>query len=329
MRSPAMLFLLPLGVLQGAPWREVKPVEIKEWKVPWADSRPRDPFVDGKGLVWFVGQRSDYVAYLEPKSGEFKRYELESGAGPHNLIVDSGGFVWYAGNRKAHIGRLDPKDGSITKYPMPDAAARDPHTLVFDQRGDIWFTVQVGNFVGKLATKTGRIELARVPTPDARPYGIVIDSKNRPWFNEFGSNKIATVDANMRLREYRLPHEGSRSRRIGVTTDDMVWYVDYSRGYVGRLDPATGKTQEWAAPSGARSLPYAMTIDDRNRIWLVESGVQPNRLVGFDPKTGTFFSETPIASGGGTVRHMIFHRPAREIWFGTDANTVGRAKVPE
>jgi len=25
---------------------------------------------------------------------------------------------------------------------------------------------------------------------------------------------------------------------------------------------------------------------------------------------------------------MYFHRPTREIWFGTDAGTIGRARVP-
>lgn len=328
MRSFSFLALTALLVPLATGASRVAPVEITEWKVPWENSRPRDPYVDGRGRVWFVGQRSHYAAYLQPKTGEFKRFELESGTGPHNLIVDTAGFVWYAGNRKAHIGRLDPRDGSIRKYPMPDSAASDPHTLVFDQRGDIWFTVQGGNFVGKLATKTGHVELVRVPTPDARPYGIVIDAKNRPWFNEFGASKIATVDANMRVMEMALPHAGSRARRIGITSDGMVWYVDYSRGFVGRLDPANGKTDEWAAPSGARSLPYAMAIDGRDRIWFVETGVQPNRLVGFDPKSREFFSVTEIRSGGGTVRHMVFHKPTSALWFGTDANTIGRAKVP-
>lgn len=36
----------------------------------------------------------------------------------------------------------------------------------------------------------------------------------------------------------------------------------------------------------------------------------------------------PGESGGGAVRHMVFHAPSREIWFGTDTNTIGRIKVP-
>ncbi|MEJ7810100.1 MAG: hypothetical protein WKG32_06735 [Gemmatimonadaceae bacterium] len=304
-------------------------VPITEWQVPWEKTRPRDPFVDPtEPRVWFVGQEGNYVAYLTPKTGQFKRYELPDGTNPHNVILAPDGGVWYSGNRNGRIGKLDARTGKVTEYMMPDAAARDPHTLVFDQRGDLWFTVQGGNYVGKLTTATGRVQLLKVPTPRARPYGIVVDSKNRIWFNEFGANKIGSVDPNtMALREYSLPNENARGRRIAVTSDDKVWYVDYTRGFLGRLDPATGKVDEWAAPSAGRSLPYAMTVDDRDRLWFVETGVQPNRLVGFDSKTQQFFGITAVGSGGGTIRHMIFHKPTGDIWFGSDVNTIGRAQV--
>lgn len=48
----------------------------------------------------------ELLAYLEPASGNFKRYEIEDDALPHNLIVDGKGMVWYAGNGNGHIGRL-------------------------------------------------------------------------------------------------------------------------------------------------------------------------------------------------------------------------------
>ena len=301
--------------------------EITEWTVPWENTRPRDAYVDGQGRVWFVGQRGDYVAYLEPTTGEFKRYDLEPGTGPHNLIVDDD-FVWYAGNRAAHIGRLDPATGAIEKYMMPDPAARDPHTLVFDHNGDIWFTVQGGNFVGKLGTRTGSVELMAVPTEDARPYGIVVDADNRAWFCELGTNKLATIDPEtFELQEFELPRADSRPRRLQVTSDGKVWYVDYAGGYLGQLDPQTGEAKEWMIPGGADARPYGMAIDDKDRPWFVETGPDPARLVGFDSATEEFLETTEIASGGG-VRHMYFHAPTREIWFGTDSNTIGRARVP-
>jgi virginiamycin B lyase len=323
------LALLPLTGVAGAMLLELAPIEITEWPVPWENTRPRDPFVDGQGRVWFVGQTGHYAAYMDPRSGEFRRFDMEDGAGPHNLIVDEAGTVWYAGNRGGYIGKLDPATGEIHRIRMPDEAARDPHTLVFDRNGDIWFTVQQGNFVGKLTRTTEEVRLIRVPTERARPYGIRIDAQNRPWFNEFGTNKIGTVDpATMELREYTLPAADARGRRIEVTSDGGVWYVDYARGSLGRLDPASGEVREWESPGGSESRPYAMALDDQERIWYVETGASPNRMVGFDPGTGEFFSVTEIESGAGAVRHMVYHAPSREIWFGTDANTLGRARVP-
>src|SRR5262245_26054783 len=151
-----------------------QPTEIKEWKVPWPDTRPRDPFVGRDGRVWFVGQEGHYIAALDTVSGQFKRYDLDPGTGPHNLIVDDSGTVFYSGNLTGHIGRLDPGTGKVTKYPMPDPAARDPHTLIFDNNYEqnrlIWFTVQGGNFVGRFNTRTGEVTLRKSPTPNSRPY---------------------------------------------------------------------------------------------------------------------------------------------------------------
>lgn len=307
---------------------QVGTVPIREWKVPWENSRPRDPAVAPDGRIWFVGQEGNYVARLDPGRGTFDRFEVDPGTHPHNVIVDAAGNAWYAGNRNAMIGRIDGTTGTITRYPMPDAAATDPHTLVLDRQGTIWFTVQNGNYVGKLVTATGKISLARIATPGARPYGIVLAADGRPWFDLFGTNKLATVDpVTMVVTEHTLPNPRTRPRRIAMTSDGAVWYGDYTAGAIGRLDPKTGAVKEWPAPGGVGSLPYAMTVDDQDRIWIVETGPKPNRLVGFDTKSERYLESTPIPSGGGTVRHMVFDRTTRVVWFGTDANTIGRAEI--
>ena len=111
-------------------------------------------------------------------------------------------------------------------------------------------------------------------------YGIVLDAKGRPYFDEFGTNKIGTIDpANGELKEYTLPSDRTRPRRIAMTSDGVIWYGDYTRGYLGRLEPATGKIEEFAMPSGPASLPYAMATDDQDRIWVAETGIQPKRCM--------------------------------------------------
>jgi virginiamycin B lyase len=238
-------------------------------------------------------------------------------------------MVWYAGNRAACIGRLDPATGDIDRYPMPDDRAGDPHTLVFDGEGRIWFTVQHGTMIGRLDPSTGQVDLVEVPTPNSRPYGIVVDSTDRPWVVEFAGGKVATVDPEtLELREYELPRPEARPRRVGLTSDQGVWFVDFAGGFLGRLDPGTGAVEEIPLPGGSRSQPYGMVVDRNDRIWLVETGVSPNRFVGYDTRSSEFVGEADIPSGGGSVRHMYYDEDQEVVWFGTDANTIGRATLP-
>lgn len=306
-------------------------VALTEWNVPWgAAGRPRDPSVDALGRIWFVGQEGNYVARFDQKTQKFERFEIDPGTNPHTVNVDPQGDAWYAGNRNGMIGRIDGKTGKITKYPMPTAEAKDPHTITFDAQGNLWFTLQNSNMVGHLDKKSGEVKLISMPTPRSRPYGIVMDKRGRPWFDLFGTNKIGTIDPqSLRVREYPLPDERARPRRIALTSDGAVWYGDYSRGFLGRLEPASGVVKEWPLPGGPTSLPYAMTVDEYDRLWFVETGRQPNRLVGFDPTTNVFFGETNLGPAGpNTVRHMVYDRGTHTIWFGSDRGTIGKAVVP-
>ena len=305
------------------------PDAVKEFKVPWAGTTPRDPFADQQGHVWFVGQMGNYVAVLDPAVGEFKRYQIDANTYPHDLVVDRQGGVWFTGNRNGRIVHLDPETGRLKTYLIPDSSVHDPHTMTFDAKGDAWFTAQYAGVVGKLATADGSIKLWHLGNT-SRPYGIVLDAKGRPYFDEFGTNKIGTIDPNTgALREYELPNARTRPRRIAITTNGVIWYGDYTRGYLGRLDPATGRVEEFAMPSGPASLPYAMATDDQDRVWVAETGIQPNALVAFDTKTRRWVASVPVgAKAPNTVRHMTFDKKTRQLWFGADQNFIGGVRVP-
>jgi virginiamycin B lyase len=304
----------------------------KEWEVPFgAATRPRDPYADAQGRVWFVGQSGNYIAYRDSRTGAFKRYDIDPGTHPHNLVVEKG-MVWFTGNRNGRIVKLDPATGKLTTYMVPDSTVRDPHTMIFDPKSGVaWFTAQSSGAVGQFDPSTGQFRLWKTGA-GTRPYGIVIDSRGRPWFDLFGTNKIATIDPRtMALREYTIPSDGARPRRIAVTSDDQIYWGDYSRGVIGHLDPTTGRMEEWPLPAGRTSLPYAMATDDRDVVWVAQNGHPnvPATLVAFDPKARRFVAEVPVGRPGpNTIRHMTFDRGTRQIWFGTDQGSIGRIAVP-
>ena len=304
----------------------------REFEVPWgAGTRPRDPYADAQGRVWFVGQNGNYVGRLDPKSGEFRRYEIDPGTNPHNLVVHQG-MVWFTGNRNNRLVKLDPVTGKLTTYMIPDSSVRDPHTLTFDSKtGVAWFTAQNAGAVGRFEPATGKFRIWKTGD-NTRPYGIVLDSKGRPWFDLFGTNAIATIDPQtFELKRFTLPSDRSRPRRIAITSNDQLYYGDYTRGFLGHLDPKTGRTEEWALPAGLASLPYGMATDDRDVIWIAQNGREnvPATIVAFDPRARKFVAEIPVGTpGANTIRHMTFDRATRQLWFGTDQGAIGKISIP-
>lgn len=337
------LLALGLGAIVGAP--DVAPaqvsadVQMDQWQVPWERTRPRDPFVAPDGRIWFVGQTGNYLAVFDPKTAQFTRHDLPERTLPHTNIVTPDGIVWVAGNGNGTIVRFDPKNGSHKVIPVPlEGATRatDPHTMIYDGKGGIWFTSQQSHFVGFLDIASEKVRVVRTsPPPEAtNPYGIILDDKGNPWFDLMRTNKLGTIDARtFELKTYTLPEANARPRRIARSADGGIWYTDAARCSVGRLDPATGKVEEYLSPShqpGQNCGAYAMTVDDADRIWYTETSVRPNRMVAIDAKTRKFVYNAPVpgSDGPNSVRHMVFDPKTRLIWYGADQGFLGAVKVP-
>ncbi len=262
----ALSFFLLAVTLVGFATVGMLNVEIHEYEVPTPKSRPHDPAVAPDGSLWYTGQGANKLGRLDPKTGEFKEYPLKTpNSGPHGLVADKDGNIWFTAISGGHVGKLNPKNGEIAEYRPADGTEIDPHTPVFDQNGVLWFTNQETNYIGRLDPKTGKMTLSKSPTPHAVPYGIVILPNNTPFFCEFGTNKLASID------------------------------------------PSTMKIKllkEWLSPGGSESEPYGIAITSDGQVWYSESGVKPNTLVRFDPKSESF-SAKAIPSGGGVVRNMV------------------------
>jgi virginiamycin B lyase len=299
---------------------------IKLWNVPTIGSRPHDPLATKDGAIWWSGQLANKLGRLDPRTGAIREYSLTTPhSGPHGLTEDRDGNIWFTGNAAGFIGKLDPKTGLVTEYKLPDPKAKDAHTPLFDRDGILWFTVQQANMVGRLDPKTDEIKLAAVPTPRSRPYGMAVNSKNVVHFVEFGANKIANIDNNMQVKEYTLPDPGARPRRIAIAPDDTIWYTDFARGLLGRLDPRTGEVSEWPSPSGPKSQPYGIVFT-KGALWYSESFAKPNTIVRFDPTTEKF-QTWAIPGGGDIVRNMDVTPDGNPVTANSLTNQVGLVEI--
>ena len=76
-------------------------------------------------------------------------------------------------------------------------------------------------------------------------------------------------------------------------------------------------------PGGAGSKPYALTQDGEGRLWVSQTGTD-KKLVAFDPEQERFVSVQEVSE---TIRHMMFDEKTGAMWFGTDADQVGRVQT--
>jgi virginiamycin B lyase len=299
-------------------------VSFKEWVMPKLGSRVRDPQQHEDGSIWYVGQYGNIIGRLDPKTGQAKEWPLPKMAMPHTVQLDPKGRPWYSGNKNATLGFLDPATGKITEFKMPDPDAKDPHTIAFDKRGIAYFSFQHSNMIGRLNPDTGEIKLVKVAAQRTQPYDVKFDRDGGLWVSCNARPCLLKVDPEtLAITEVKLPLAATTVRRLYPAEDGMIWYVNSRGGQLGRLNPKTGEIKEWPSPSGPRSHPYAIVVLD-GIVWYNESGMRPDPLVRFDPKTETFQSWA-IPSGdiySGILRHARVTRQGTILIHQTATNRI-------
>jgi virginiamycin B lyase len=77
---------------------------------------------------------------------------------------------------------------------------------------------------------------------------------------------------------------GSRPHDVAVAADGTVWYSGQRKGYLGHVDPKTGKDTN--IPIGSGSAPHGVIVAPDGAAWLTDGGLNAN--VRYDPKTKKF-----------------------------------------
>lgn len=316
-------FALPLSATTGSR------IEIKEWPLPWPDTKPSAPYVQTADLVWFAGEGTDLLGTLNPHTGVFKRADLIDGPKPRSLAVTASGMVWFAGTLHGYIGRFDPLRRTIWHASMPNSAVSDPSYVMLELgERNVWFTATSSNAIGRLRMQNGIVDLIGVPTPNAQPERLTSALDGTPWIALAGTSAIASVDPRtFNLTVRALPRKAARPRQLAFSSDGRLWYVDFAEGYLGMFESNSTTAKEWPLPGGKASKPAGLAVDDQSRVWIIEAGVSPNKLINFDTKTEKFISTTSLPAAGGAVQDMQYNRASGELWFSTDKNAVGVAKI--
>jgi virginiamycin B lyase len=256
---------------------------VEEFRVPNTDTAAIHSAVPAPdGGVWLTEQGGNRLGHWDPATktiAEFKdtytpgKEGITAGGDKHTLRVDSQGRVWTTGRP---LTMFDPKTSAYTKFSEVPTA----YGLALDKDENLWFAEYALNGqIGKVDAKTLKVAKWPVPTADARPRRIQIDSDGIVWFAEFKSGGIGRFDPKTeKMTEYLLPGPEATPYALGIDPKTRtVWYSSEHMDVIGNLDPKTGHVTEYPYPHSENTMREFFT-DSQGRMWFASPA---NNKVGY------------------------------------------------
>jgi virginiamycin B lyase len=246
-----------------------------------------------------------------------------SDAALHDIAVDPRGIAWVNELNQYKLGRFDPTTYEFTDITPPPGPRKvgilnhmGPPTR---GAGDsIWFA-EVGANRRWLQFDTKYQEFTTFQAP-AEFKGQMSGNSMRADPNGkmvWSTANTRIVGLNIQTKEfvaYDIPHwvetkQNPGAYGIDVAGDGRVWFVEREANKIGRLDPSTGKIDEFKTPGV--DVPRRMGTDWDGNLWV--GFHETGKLVKIDQKTGQMTYYEPPTPNSGTYlavpdarRHVIW-----------------------
>ncbi|HEY7297627.1 MAG TPA: carboxypeptidase regulatory-like domain-containing protein [Xanthobacteraceae bacterium] len=256
-------------------------VIITEYDLPRPVAMPHDAQMDAHGRIWYSDFGSQYVGWLDPKTGKATEYPIpimKPGAPSGSLDVrfDRDGMVWIGSMMQGSLVKFDPKTEKFVSWGAPDFLKRNDAriAMVMPERtyldGKVWIGADNEYQVDIATGEWTEIDYKKLQPPGARDhgsYGVAADSKNNFYGLELNADYIIRVDSKTLVPTYyRTPTPNSGPRRGHFDNQDRLWFAENRGLRIGMFDSKTEQFREWKLPT-PYSMPYDAIFDDSTYAW--------------------------------------------------------------
>jgi virginiamycin B lyase len=197
--------------------------EVKTWPLPTAraDSNLNTAAFDGKGRIWFTGQRGIY-GRLDPATGAMTIWDAPKGVGPYGITATPDGQIYYVSLAGSFLGKVDLESGATTvvEPPTPQAGAR---RVWSDSKGHLWISEWNAGNIAMYDPKSASWKTYRLPGDEPHAYAIYVDDKDKVWVSDFGANAILRFDPTSEtFQSFPSDHNGADVRQMAGRPGE-VW----------------------------------------------------------------------------------------------------------
>jgi virginiamycin B lyase len=186
---------------------------------------------------------------------------------------------------------------SSETFPVPPGT--HPHDVAPAEDGGVWYTAQRTGRLGWLDPATGATREIPLGAGSA-PHGVILGPDGGAWVTDGGLNAIVRVDpASDEVSVFPLPPTAAGANLNTAAFDGagILWFTGQN-GWYGRVDPAMGGVQVFAAPRGRG--PYGITATPDGDIYY--ASLAGSYLGAIDTASGEVTVIDPPTAGAGVRR---------------------------
>jgi streptogramin lyase len=236
--------------------------EVKEWKDPV--TKPGFPSAfqcvewDADGNIWVGRHDWNGVAKFDRKTEKFTNYDLPEGVKADFVTVGGDGKVWVKDTAGREVYRIDPTTGEISpidQFPpeLMDKNYSGPKHHIYgitaDAKGNLYEADIEGGDLFRIDAATQKVSTFPIPTKDAGPRRMHMDSQGRVWIGEYYGKKIAMFDpATGQFREWNPPLPWYGAYDVVLDKDGYAWTGTMTSEVILRLDPESGEFRQYLLP---------------------------------------------------------------------------------
>jgi virginiamycin B lyase len=254
--------------------------------------------------------------YLEGKALRYRavQYDIVDtmlGSEPHDVAVDPRGNGWVS-QRAGKLGKLDPKTLEYTEVSIPDGPALADGQLLgnlqIDAKGQLWVPDGSNYRWLNYDTNTGKFTTYDWPKDnraDAGGNSMLIHPNGTIW--ETAGNQVRMLNTSTKEFKFFDPPSYAATQvptgayGITVAGDGSVWWAEDMADRMSRIDPATGKVEEYKIPFDGVAYPRRMSHDARGDLWVGLWNAGLLMKVDYETKQMTFYAPPTETSGTYSV----------------------------
>jgi virginiamycin B lyase len=246
-----------------------------------------------------------------------------SDAALHDIVVDPRGVAWVNELNQYKLGKFDPVTYEFTDISLPPGPRKVGilNHLGPPARGardSIWFA-EIGANRRWLQFDTKYMEFTTYPAPadfkgQMTGNSMRADPNGKMVWSTAGTRIVGLNIETKQFVAYDIPHfvetkQNPGAYGIDVAGDGRVWFVEREANKLGRLDPATGKIDEFKTPG--TDVPRRMGTDWEGNLWV--GFHETGQLVKVDQKTGKMTFYQPPTENSGAY-HAVADAKRKVIW---------------